>query len=104
MKLKKLLAAVTAAALAVSPMAVTSFTASAADDVELSTEKVSLTDLQKYDKINITVKSTAIPDCGHERGTGDGKHNDTDTYCSWGQVVVVGDDSNGWFQPIHQSP
>ncbi|MBD5146797.1 MAG: hypothetical protein HDT21_12950 [Ruminococcus sp.] len=104
MKLKKLLAAVTAAALAVSTMAVTGFTASAEEEaitfgVAGDPGFVASNIVEKYESFTVTVEGLPAGEgdgkCGHavaEEGetAGEGVHPAGTTTCDWGGVQVYG--------------
>ncbi|MDE6764234.1 MAG: hypothetical protein K2J73_11245 [Oscillospiraceae bacterium] len=105
MKLKKLLAGVTAAALAVTTMAVTSFTVSAeTENITVSFNEygcvnVAASDVNKYSSFEVTVAPFAAgqgdDECGHKvvaegEEPSDGEHPFGTTTCDWWGVKLTG--------------
>lgn len=105
MKLKKLLASVTAAALAVTTMAVTSFTASAAtENIDVSFNEYGCVNIaadavDKYSSFSVTVTPVAAGEgegkCGHKvvaegEEPGRGEHPFGTTECDWWGVKLTG--------------
>ncbi len=89
MKIKKLVAGIVAAAMAVSTAIVAPMTVSAVETVDITAEMtgtgISPTDLEAYSSLTVTYTPTLASSCSHP-----GSHS-TETYCPWAKAIFIGD-------------